>query len=288
MKKYLSLVKFSHTIFALPFAFIGFYLGLIDEPTTSRGIELGFEVLLAMVFARTAAMAFNRYLDRDIDGLNPRTAGREIPSGKVSPTAALLLTFISAVLFVGVSYFINPLCFYLSPLALFIVLGYSFTKRFTSTSHFVLGLGLGLAPLGAYLAVTGEFAILPILLSILVVTWVTGFDILYALQDEDFDQQMGLKSIPVAMGARGAITLSNALHFITASVIVVVGVLFWYSDGPIKGLFGSASALFTFLLYYQHTLVQPGQYERLNIAFFTTNGLASLIYGLAFIVDFYW
>lgn len=288
MKRYLSLVKFSHTIFALPFAFIGFYLGLIDEPEASRGLELGALVLLSMVFARTAAMAFNRYLDRDIDGLNPRTAEREIPSGKVSPTSAFLLTLISAVLFIVVTYFINPLCFYLSPVALFVVLGYSYTKRFTAASHFVLGLGLALAPLGAYLAVTGVFAILPVLLSGLVLTWVTGFDILYALQDEAFDQKMGLNSIPVALGAKGAIHLSNGLHFFTALIIMVVGFLFWNSDGPIKMIFIGASVLFTFLLYYQHTLVKPSQYERLNLAFFTTNGVASLIYGLAFIIDFYW
>ena len=288
MKRYFSLVKFSHTIFALPFAFIGFYLGLIDQPSASRGMELGMLVLLSMVFARTAAMAFNRYLDRDIDGLNPRTAGREIPSGKVSPKAAQLLTLISSFLFVAVTYFINPLCFYLSPLALLIVLWYSFTKRFTSASHFVLGLGLGLAPLGAYLAVTGTFAAIPVLLSILVLTWVTGFDILYALQDEDFDQKMGLKSIPVALGAKGAILLSNVLHLITALIIITVGYLFWNSSGPIQVVFGGASALFTFLLYYQHTLVKPGQYDRLNLAFFTTNGVASLVYGLAFIIDYYW
>ena len=288
MKRYLSLVKFSHTVFALPFAFIGFYLGLIDTPEVSRGLELGALVLLSMVFARTAAMAFNRFLDRDIDGLNPRTAGREIPSGKVSPTSAFLLTLISSVLFISGTYFINPLCFYLSPVALLVVLGYSYTKRFTSASHFVLGLGLALAPIGAYLAVTGVFALLPLLLSILVLTWVTGFDILYALQDENFDQQMGLKSIPVALGAKGAIQLSNALHIITAIIIAIVAYLFWNSEGPIQMVFAVASVLFTFLLYFQHTLVKPGQYERLDLAFFTTNGVASLIYGLAFIVDYYW
>lgn len=288
MKRYLSLVKFSHTIFALPFAFIGLYLGLIDAPEVSRGLELGALVLLSMVFARTAAMAFNRFLDRDIDGLNPRTAGREIPSGKVSPTSALLLTLISSVLFIAVTYFINSLCFYLSPVALIVVLGYSYTKRFTSASHFVLGLGLALAPLGAYLAVTGVFALLPLLLSTLVLTWVTGFDILYALQDENFDQQMGLKSIPVALGAKGAIQLSNALHIMTAIIIAIVGYFFWNSEGPIQMVFSIASVFFTFLLYFQHTLVKPGQYDRLDLAFFTTNGVASLIYGLAFILDYYW
>lgn len=288
MKKYLSLVKFSHTIFALPFAFIGFYLGLIHQPEASRMVEIAFLVLLSMIFARTSAMAFNRFLDRDIDGLNPRTAGREIPSGKVSPAAAKMLTFFSAILFVVATYFINPLCFYLSPIALAVVLGYSFTKRFTSASHFVLGLGLGLAPLGAYLAITGLFSIVPVLFSILVITWVTGFDILYALQDEEFDQQMGLRSIPVVLGAKGAIDLINGLHILSAIIIVLISYLFWISGGPINLIFGIASALFIFLLYYQHTLVKPRQYERLNIAFFTTNGVASLIYGLAFIADYYW
>ena len=288
MKKYLSLVKFSHTIFALPFAFIGFYLGLIDQPDTSRVVEIAFLVLLSMVFARTSAMAFNRFLDRDIDGLNPRTAGREIPSGKVSPIAAQLLTFFSAVLFVVVTYFINPLCFYLSPIALTVILGYSFTKRFTSASHFVLGLGLGLAPLGAYLAITGVFSIVPVLLSILVITWVTGFDILYALQDEDFDHQMGLRSIPVALGSHGAIHFSNGLHILSALIIILISYIFWNSGGPINWIFGIASMLFIFLLYYQHTLVKPKQYDRLDFAFFTTNGIASLVYGIAFITDYYW
>jgi 4-hydroxybenzoate polyprenyltransferase len=233
VKNYLSLIKFSHTIFAMPFAMIGFFLavrylykapmegddapyenllsgwlpnksidivdGNIYIPRSLIALKLGF-VILCMVFARSAAMAFNRYLDRHFDARNPRTAIREIPSGIISANKALVFTIICSGLFVLSAWFINSICFYLSPLALFIVLGYSYTKRFTPLCHLVLGLGLSLAPIGAYLAVIGEFNMLPLLFSAIVLFWVSGFDIIYALQDEEFDKEHQLRSIPAALG----------------------------------------------------------------------------------------
>ncbi|MEZ4949310.1 MAG: UbiA-like polyprenyltransferase [Saprospiraceae bacterium] len=195
MNNYLSLIKFSHTIFALPFALLGFFLA-----TNLPGIEFSWLnlilVLLCMVFARSAAMAFNRYLDRDIDSKNPRTATREIPAGIISPKSALTFVVLNCVGFVITTWFLNPLCFYLSPVALLVVLGYSYTKRFTWLCHFVLGLGLSLAPIGAYLAAGGQFDLIPILLSLVVLFWVGGFDVIYALQDEQFDQSNALYSVP--------------------------------------------------------------------------------------------
>src|SRR6202165_791468 len=180
MKKYLSLVTFTHTIFAMPFAFIGFFLAVTTTNAHFEWTKLVIMVL-CMVFARNSAMAFNRYLDRDVDAKNPRTKQRDIPSGRISPASALTFTIINCLLFIATTWFINPLCFYLSPVALLVVLGYSATKRFTALCHLVLGLGLSLAPIGAYLAVTGHFALLPILFSLTVIFWVSGFDIIYAL-----------------------------------------------------------------------------------------------------------
>ena len=197
MKNYLSLVKFSHTIFAMPFALIGYFLGIqhTEFSLSKAGIILGL-VLVCMVTARSAAMAFNRYLDRNFDAKNPRTAIREIPRGIISANSALRFVILSSVLFVIAAFCINRICFYLSPVALFVILFYSFTKRFTPLCHIVLGIGLSLAPIGAYLAVTGVFAVLPVLFSFAVVFWVSGFDVIYALQDVDFDQSQQLYSIP--------------------------------------------------------------------------------------------
>ncbi|MEY3240550.1 MAG: hypothetical protein RIR11_1988, partial [Bacteroidota bacterium] len=193
MRNYLSLVKFSHTIFAMPFALTGFFLAVLEHKSGLNWILLGL-VVLCMVFARSAAMAFNRWLDRDIDAGNPRTAVREIPAGVISPNAALAFVVANCALFVATTFFINPICFYLSPVALLVILGYSYTKRFTWLCHFVLGLGLALAPVGAYLAVTGYFSWPPVLLGCTVLTWVAGFDIIYALQDESFDRSKQLHS----------------------------------------------------------------------------------------------
>src|SRR6056297_3110881 len=195
VKNFLSLVKFSHTIFAMPFAFIGYFLALYQTNANFEWKLLGL-IVLCMIFARYAAMAFNRFIDREIDNKNPRTAIREIPSGVVKAKSALIFVIVNALLFILTTYFINKITFILSPVALFIILGYSITKKFTALCHLILGLGLSLAPIGAYLSVTGQFAVIPVIFSFVVLFWVSGFDIIYALQDEDFDKQEKLYSIP--------------------------------------------------------------------------------------------
>ena len=282
INNYLSLVKFSHTIFALPFAIIGYFLAITFSNATFD-IKLFALIILCMVFARSAAMAFNRFIDRKYDEQNTRTLIREIPAGIIKPNNALLFVIINCLFFITVTYFINPLCFYLSPVALAVVLGYSLTKRFTALCHLILGIGLSLAPIGAYLAVTGKFNWLPLFFSFAVLFWVSGFDIIYALQDEEFDKSINLKSIPVWLGKRGALMLSNLLHIISASFIIYAGYYahfnFWYWIG---------AGLFIGLLIYQHSLVKPTDLSKVNIAFATTNGIASVVFavfvliGLAF------
>lgn len=286
MKDYLSLIKFSHTIFALPFALLGFFLATLESGEGPNG-RLFLLVLLCMVFARSAAMAFNRYLDRDIDVRNPRTASREIPAGIISPRAALAFVVINGLLFIITAWFINPLCFFLSPVALLVILGYSYTKRFTFLCHFVLGLGLSLAPTGAYLAVQGEFALLPLLYSAAVLLWVSGFDIIYALQDDDFDRSLQLNSVPVALGRGGALRLSSILHLACAGFILLASSLLNQQHPPFGWLHWAAAAIFIGLLVYQHTLVKPHDLSRVNMAFFTTNGIASLLFGGMVILDIY-
>lgn len=284
MKNYLSLIKFSHTIFALPFACVGFFLAT-TRSTTSIDWFLFVKMLGCMVFARSAAMAFNRYIDRRIDAQNPRTAVREIPAGTISPQNALAFVGINCLLFVITTYWINPLCFYLSPIALAVILGYSYTKRFTSLCHFVLGLGLALAPVGAYLAVVGRFdvtSIIAILYGLVVLFWVAGFDIIYALQDEEFDRSLGLNSIPTALGKKRALWLSNSLHLLTASLVIIAAI---QVDGQWMHWLGVV--LFIALLGYQHLLVKPNDLSRVNLAFFTTNGIASVIFGTLVIADLF-
>lgn len=308
LKNYLSLIKFSHTIFAMPFAWIGFVLAItkgIDFADMSTGqwnlnktIEWGKDitnfiwvkgvltkfilVILCMIFARSAAMAFNRYLDRSFDAKNPRTAIREIPSGIIKANSALVFTIVCCLLFVACCYFINSLCFTLSPAALLVVLGYSFTKRFTPLCHLILGLGLSLAPIGAYLAVTGEFALLPILFSLTVLFWVSGFDIIYALQDEEFDKSQKLYSIPVWLGKIKALRVSEILHLLAAACIVLAGLYgqvgLWYWIGVV---------VFQGLLIYQHSLVKPNDLSKVNLAFATTNGIASVVFAAFVITDLF-
>lgn len=286
MKNYLSLIKFSHTIFALPFALLGFFLATVH---LQRNISwrLFVLVLLCMIFARSAAMAFNRYLDRDIDQLNPRTQVREIPAGVISPRAALVFVIINCLLFIATTYFINPLCFYLSPIALVVVLGYSYTKRFTFLCHFVLGLGLALAPIGAYLAAGGQFDLLPLLYSGVVLLWVSGFDIIYALQDEEFDRSLSLNSIPVQMGKASALRLSAVLHICCAILVLIAAYLLQQQYDNMGILHWIAALAFVALLYYQHTLVRPDDLSRVDLAFFTTNGVASVLFGALVITDFF-
>ena len=317
IKSYLSLIKFAHTIFALPFAMIGFFIPasslirafikfsdpnenfpcfpeentgafrliVFDEGTphsfTELFVRMGL-IILCMVFARSAAMAFNRYLDKNFDSKNPRTAIREIPSGILKANNVLLFTVINCLLFIACTFFINKLCFYLSPVALAVVLGYSYTKRFTPLCHLILGLGLSLAPIGAYIAVTNQFSLLPVVFSIIVLFWVSGFDIIYALQDEEFDKQNKLYSIPAVLGKKNALVVSRALHFISASSVVFAGWLgsfgLWYWIG---------AAFFITLLIYQHTLVKPNDLKKVNLAFFTTNGIASVVFAIFVIADLF-
>ena len=315
IKNYLSLVKFSHTIFAMPFALIGFFIpasalikGFVkytdkknscfpsdlqnfkriitfdmNSPHSSKEllVRLGF-IILCMIFARSAAMAFNRWLDKNFDAKNPRTAIREIPAGVINANNALLFIIINCILFIACCFFINKICFYLSPVALFVVLFYSYTKRFTALCHLVLGVGLSLAPIGAYLAVTGEFALLPILFSFTVLFWVSGFDIIYALQDEGFDKSNQLHSIPAALGKSKALMVSNLLHVLSAACVISAGVYghfgLWYWIGV---------AIFCGLLIYQHTLVKPNDLRKVNMAFFTTNGIASVVFAIFVILDLF-
>jgi len=279
IKDYSSLVTFSHTLFAMPFAFIGYFLAAIHE-----GYGFNFTllvlVILCMVFARNAAMSFNRFIDRDIDKANPRTEGRDIPSGRINAGSALVFAIINALFFILAAWFINPLCFYLSPVALAVVLGYSLTKRFSSSSHLVLGIGLALAPIGAYIAVSGHFSLLPVIFSACVVFWVSGFDIIYALQDEAYDRTTRLHSIPVLLGKHKALMLSSVFHLISAGLLMVAG-LQWHF-----GIFyWIGFSIFSILLYTQHRLVKPDDLSRLNLAFFTTNGIASLQLAVFVILD---
>ncbi|NDC43051.1 MAG: 4-hydroxybenzoate octaprenyltransferase [Chitinophagia bacterium] len=273
---YLSLIKFSHTVFALPFALIGFTLGVINPGHTFGGWpRLLVLVLLCMVFARSAAMAFNRYLDREFDARNPRTAKREVPAGVISPGKALAFTIITSILFTATTWFINPLCFYLSFVALFVVLFYSYTKRFTALCHIVLGVGLSLAPIGAFLAVTATFHWLPVLFSIVVLTWVSGFDIIYALQDEAFDKGQELHSIPAAIGPERALAVSSMLHILSAIAVIIAGVY-----GHFNAVYWVGCIIYIGLLVYQHLLVKPRDLSKVNIAFGNTNGIASIIFAV--------
>jgi 4-hydroxybenzoate polyprenyltransferase len=305
VRSYLSLIKFSHTIFAMPFAMIGFFLGLfyadyavsvvpgwhitvyspnfhnLQLPLSREGIIVRFLLVIGcMVFARSAAMAFNRYLDRSFDSKNPRTAIREIPAGILKANNVLWFTIINCILFIACTFFINRLCFYLSPVALFVVLGYSYTKRFTPLCHLILGLGLSLAPIGAYLAVTGRFAFLPVLFSLAVIFWVSGFDIIYALQDEEFDKTQKLYSIPSWLGKSKALGVSVVLHIVSAACVIGAGVYghfgIWYWAGVV---------VFIAMLFYQHSLVKPNDLRRVNLAFMTANGIASVVFAAFVITD---
>ncbi len=271
--KYLQMVKFSHTIFSMPFAITGYFLA-INATGNNFDLRLLLLVVLAVLFARNTAMAFNRITDYKIDALNPRTAQREIPAGKITLRKASLFVILNSIFFIATAWFINPLCFYLSPIALLTVMGYSYTKRFTSLAHIVLGMGLGLSPLGAWLAVTGYFALEPILLSFAVLFWVAGFDIIYALQDEKFDKEQGLNSIPAFLGSDKALMISSLLHILSASLLI----LFSYRALPTFSYTGTT--IFIALLIWQHLVIQRKGLAKVDMAFFTLNGIASLFFGL--------
>lgn len=305
VKNYLSLVKFSHTIFAMPFALIGFFLGvrafrqltvflsqrsefipatvLAEVPKTPDEIVIRLLlVILCMITARSAAMAFNRYLDKNFDAKNPRTAIREIPAGIISANSALLFVIINCILFIVSTWFINKICFFLSPVAIFVILFYSYTKRFTALCHLVLGLGLSLAPIGAYLAVIGKFDVLPVLFSFAVLFWVSGFDIIYALQDVEFDLSQNLHSIPSALGKQKALRVSELLHLMSAGLVISAGFLANFGL-----LYWIGVAVFAGMLIYQHSIVKPNDLRRVNLAFMTANGIASVVFACFVLADIF-
>ena len=276
ISNYASLVKFSHTIFAMPFALMSFVYAVKSAPdnlTQSNPYWWGVllvQVVLCMVFARNVAMGFNRWADRKIDAQNPRTATREIPAGKISPKAALWFVAINALLFIITSSTINTLTAWLSPVALAVVMFYSYCKRFTSLAHLVLGLSLGIAPVGAYIAVRGEFALVPCILALLVMTWCGSFDIIYALQDQEFDRQSGLHSIPAKFSTRTSLNISIALH------VVTIACLAWFVNLlPQNWWIWIGAAIFTAIIIAEHILVTPTRQRNIGIAFGTLNGLAS-------------
>jgi 4-hydroxybenzoate polyprenyltransferase len=267
VKRYLSLVTFSHTIFALPFALLSAVLAARGAPPPATF----FWILVAMVGARSAAMAFNRIADRGIDAANPRTRAREIPAGRVTVASASVFCALAAAVFVVAAWRLNPLCFALSPVALLVVLGYSYTKRVTALAHLVLGLGLAIAPVGAWLAVTGSFSSTPVVLGLSVLFWVAGFDVIYSLQDEAFDRAHGLFSIPARLGARRALDVSTAFHALSLALLYAVFVL---ADGGL--VFGLGVVAAGAFLVRQHVLVKPGDLSRVDGAFFTANGWLSV------------
>ena len=267
---YGRMIKFSHSIFALPFAFSGAALAAVEGGITL--VQIGW-IALAMVGARSAAMGFNRLADRELDAANPRTAGRELPQGVLAPRAVQLFIFLSSVGFIFAAWRLNSLCFYLSPLVLAVLFAYSFSKRFTWASHLVLGLSLGGAPLGAWIAVTGGFDWPPLLLGLAVLLWVAGFDVIYACQDREHDLGAGLHSIPARFGLERALVIARILHFLAVVAMVLVGysvglgLIYWIGVGGIAGL-----------LLYEHRLVRPDDLTRVNMAFFNLNALISVLY----------
>lgn len=273
--RYANLVKFPHTIFALPFALVGVVLASYRAPVTWP--LLGW-VVLAFTSARFVGMGFNRIADRHIDGRNPRTSMRELPSGTMTVMEASVAVAAAGALFVYASYKLNPLCAILSPVALAWVCFYSFTKRFTRWSHIVLGIGMSIAPVGGYLAVTGAWPRLwwmPLVLSLAVTTWGGGFDMLYALQDEEFDRAHGLYSVPAALGQAGAIRFARFMHITTIVALSIVGLA--TRGGAVYFLGVGVAAL---LLLYEHSLVKVGDLSKLDAAFFTMNGVISILFFL--------
>ncbi|MBO4936509.1 MAG: 4-hydroxybenzoate octaprenyltransferase [Alistipes sp.] len=279
VSKYLRLVKFSHTIFAMPFALVAFAYALWSSDAEFSWWLL-LQVVLCMVFARNVAMGFNRWADRDIDKENPRTASREIPSGQISPRNALAFVIINALLFVATASTINLLTALLSPVALAVVMFYSYCKRFTSLAHLVLGLSLAIAPAGAYIAVTGTLTFAPCLLSLVVLTWTGGFDIIYALQDAAFDRERGLHSIPSRFSVATSLYISIALHCVSVAALILFATYL-----PQGWLLWCGVGLFTAILVAEHILVTPTRQRSIGIAFGTLNGLASLTLALFVIAN---
>ena len=265
----------------MPFALIGFSIA-VSAHDYDFSIMLLLLIILCMIFARNAAMGFNRLVDRRFDALNPRTKNREIPSGIINPVAAAVFVIINAILFITTTAFINRLTLFLSPIALLVILGYSLTKRITSLFHFILGLGLSLAPIGAYISVTGTFGIIPLIYSFIVLSWVSWFDIIYALQDDEFDKSNRLHSLPSLKGRKKALAISILVHFITFILVLLAGFA-----GKGGFLFWSGAFLFTILLIYQHSIVRPDDLSKVTMAFSTTNGIASILFAVFIILDLF-
>lgn len=278
---YGSLVKFSHTVFAMPFALLGYFTA-IESGNGEFSTRLLILVIICMVAARNAAMGYNRYADKHIDAINPRTSAREIPAGKVAPREALIFVIVNSILFVVAASLINRLTLILAPVALLIILGYSITKRFTSLSHLFLGLSLSLSPVGAYISVTGSFDIIPVLYGLVVLTWVGGFDIIYSLQDEGFDNDNNLHSIPSALGSKAALVVSRLLHLTSFLTVIII----WLISGS-GLLYIIGSLLFLILLVFEHVVVKPGDRRRINMAFATINSIAGLIFSTFAIADLF-
>ncbi len=272
IKKFSNLVMFSHTIFAMPFALIGFTYAITTSDKPFSYLLL-LQVVLSMIFARNTAMGFNRWADRDIDAKNERTANREIPANRISARTAIIFVIINALLFVATACTINSLTAILSPIALFVVIFYSYCKRFTAAAHLVLGLALSIAPVGAYIAVTGEFALAPCILAGVVLTWCSGFDIIYALQDAEFDRKEGLHSIPAKFSAKGALLISTLLHICSAALIIIFA-----RELPSSPWMNIGVATFIAIIALEHLLVTPTRQRNIGIAFGTLNGLASLLF----------
>jgi len=271
--RHANLVRLPHTIFALPFALVGVVLASYVAPITLGDV---IWVVVAFTSARFAAMGFNRIVDREIDARNPRTSSREIPSGMMSVREASMAVVIASLLFLAAAWQLNPLCLMLAPIALAWVFFYSYTKRFTRWSHLVLGVGLSIAPVGGYLAITGHWSSpwwMLIALAIAVATWVGGFDILYALQDVSFDRENGLYSVPSTFGEANALGISRVLHFMTVAALAIAGL------GAGAGLLYFVGVLVAgALLLYEHSLVKPNDFSRLDAAFFTMNGVISIVF----------
>ncbi|MHB8846157.1 MAG: UbiA-like polyprenyltransferase [Nitrospirota bacterium] len=267
IKIILEMIKFEHTIFALPFAFTGALLALGDLPT----LRQAFWIVVAMVGARSAAMGFNRWADRNIDAENPRTKTRALPLGLVTPAQVIIFIIVSSAVLVLAAYMLNPLSFYLSPLALAIVFFYSYTKRFTFLAHAFLGLAISGAPMGAWIAVTGRFELPALILGIAVLFWLLGFDILYALQDMEFDRTKGLHSIPQRFGVRKSLWISRAAHAVTMFCLFTLFQILPVGMIYLLGIFIALG-----LIVYEHSLVREDDLSKLNIAFFNMNGYISV------------
>ncbi|MBI4582621.1 MAG: UbiA family prenyltransferase [Planctomycetes bacterium] len=278
VKTFGEMIKISHSVFALPFAVAAFFVAAGGAPDWL----LFLKVVLACVFARTAAMSFNRWADASIDARNPRTRGRALPAGQLHRGAVLAASAASAALFIATAFWINSLAFRLSPAALLVLLGYSYTKRFTSASHLALGLALGLSPLGAWVAARNELALFPALLGLAVLFWTAGFDIIYACQDLDFDRREKLLSIPARCGIARALWISRLFHLLTLGLLAVCG---WIAGlGP---AYFSGIMIVGALLLYEQWVVRGDDLTRVNVAFFNLNGLISVIYMTATLIDLF-